>query len=92
MKNQDIGKRRSDRPSGRQASEQPEHAGNAEPATETLHQGQGPDLISQDPHIQRRNKGVQQLSDDPRSQGRTVHQQPIDLKVDKTHSNRGDGK
>lgn len=61
MKNQSKGKTRSDRPSGRQASEQPEHSGSAEPASESLHQGQGPDLISQDKRMQEKNPGVGEI-------------------------------
>ena len=57
------GKHRSDRPSGRQASEQPEHSGSSAPAAESLHQGQGPDLISQDQRMQRKNQGVRQLNE-----------------------------
>lgn len=55
------GKIRSDRPSGRQAAEQPEHLGSDAPAPESLHQGQGPDFISQDKRIQEENQGVGQL-------------------------------
>jgi hypothetical protein len=62
MKNRNSGKNRTDRPSGRQASEQPEHKGNSTPAAESLHQGQGPDLISQDKRMQEKNQGVKPLN------------------------------
>ena len=61
MRNQNKGKTRSDKPSGRQAAEQPEHSGTAEPTAESLHQGQGPDFISQDKRIQEENPGIRQL-------------------------------
>jgi hypothetical protein len=61
MKNRNGGKNRSDRPSGRQASEQPEHSGTPKTAPESLHQGQGPDLISQDKRMQKKNPGVKDL-------------------------------
>jgi hypothetical protein len=61
MRNKANGKARSDRPSGRQASEQPEHNGNTGPAPESLHQGQGPDLITQDSRMQEKNKGMEPL-------------------------------
>lgn len=77
MKNRDQHKSRSDRPSGRQASELPEHGGGSGPATESLHQGQGPDFLTQNRRMQERNKGVQQLDkDNPESRGqRGPHQQ-----------------
>ena len=61
MKDKSKGKTRTDRPSGRQASEQPEHANPSPPATESLHQGQGPDFQTQDPRIQERNEGIDKL-------------------------------
>ena len=54
-------KLRTDEPSGRQASEQPEHAGNPEINPSTLHQGQGPDFATQDRRIKKKNPGVRQL-------------------------------
>jgi hypothetical protein len=60
MKNQDNGKTRSDRPSGRQASEQPEHSGAATAAKESLLQGQEPDLISQEKRMRKKNPGIRQ--------------------------------
>jgi hypothetical protein len=77
MKNRDQGKIRSDRPSGRQASEQPEHSGGGTPATESLHQGQGPDLISQDKRMQKKNPGVRQIDKNLGfQQAGEPHQQP----------------
>ncbi len=65
MDNQNMDNHRSDRPSGRQAAEQPEHSGSESPSTESLHQGQGPDLISQDQRVQKKNKGIQELDKGP---------------------------
>jgi hypothetical protein len=77
MKNQNKGKSRSDKPSGRQAAEQPEHSGTEEPAAESLHQGQGPDLISQDKRIQEENPGIRQLNKNLGfQQAGKLHQQP----------------
>ena len=74
MKNQNIAKTRSDRPSGRQASQQPEHTDKKSVAPESLHQGQGPDFISQDKRIQEQNEGIQNLKKKPLSR-RGPHQQ-----------------
>jgi hypothetical protein len=54
---------RSDRPSGRQAAVQPEHSGKEDRDVSTLHQGQGPDFMTQDSKAQKQNEGVQQLKD-----------------------------
>lgn len=79
MRSRNNGKPRSDRPSGRQAMEQPEHAGNPETAPESLHQGQGPDLISQDKRVQEENQGIRQLDKSPGiQQAGKPHQQPMD--------------
>lgn len=75
MKHRDNAKSRSDRPSGRQASELPEHDGQSGPATESLHQGQGPDFLTQNTRMQERNKGVQQLDDRKSRTQRGPHQQ-----------------
>ena len=53
---------RSDEPSGRQASEQPEHAGNPDINPSTLHQGQGPDFQTQDERLKKKNPGVKQIN------------------------------
>jgi hypothetical protein len=50
MKDQQTRKLRSDRPSARQAAEQPEHS--------SLHQGQGPDFATQDSHLHDQNPGM----------------------------------
>ena len=54
-------KLRSDKPSGRQASEQPEHAGGPEINPSTLHQGQDPEFQTQDERLKKKNPGVKQL-------------------------------
>lgn len=54
--------RRKDAPSGRQAATHPEHdPGKTNQAPSSLHQGQGPDFPTQDPHLQQRNPGVRNL-------------------------------
>jgi hypothetical protein len=90
MRNQKNGKTRSDRPSGRQASEQPEHTSN--PATESLHQGQGPDLISQDKRVQEENPGVNQLNKNLGfQQAGKPHQQPLNMpKESETEEDRSE--
>jgi hypothetical protein len=84
------GKHRSDRPSGRQASEQPEHSGSA-PSAESLHQGQGPDLISQDKRMQGKNQGVRQLNEnqDAQKTGKP-NQQPNEQSVREKLAERGE--
>jgi hypothetical protein len=57
MKHTRSEKLRSDKPSGRQASEQPEHSEEA-PDSSTLHQGQGPDFPTQDSHLEKENPGI----------------------------------
>jgi hypothetical protein len=57
MKETQKEKLRSDKPSGRQAAEQPEHS-EKHPDASSLHQGQGPDFPTQDPHIQGENPGL----------------------------------
>jgi len=52
---------RGDAPSGRQASDQPEHEGNADQSSSSLHQGQGPDFQTQDSTLNKKNKGVEQI-------------------------------
>ena len=54
MKHTQNEKLRSDKPSGRQAAEQPEHSDKT-PDSSSLHQGQGPDFPTQDSHIQNEN-------------------------------------
>ena len=79
MGNRNGGKNRSDRPSGRQASQQPEHSGGSKPATESLHQGQGPDLISQDKRVQKKNPGITQINKNLGFQeAGKANQQPLD--------------
>lgn len=64
MKNK-TNKRRSDRPSGRQAMDLPEHSGKSpEPAVSSLHQGQGPDFPTQEDDVRPMNDGIRQLYDD----------------------------
>ena len=85
------GKHRSDRPSGRQAAEQPEHSGGSSPAAESLHQGQGPDLISQDKRMQKKNQGVRQLrSDLDAKQAGKPHQQSYEQKAKEKLNERGE--
>lgn len=70
-------KSRSDRPSGRQAMEQPEHSGrSAVPAASSLHQGQGPDFQTQDADMREQNEGIKQLYKD------TPQQQPFSVDGD----------
>ena len=52
---------RGDLPSGRQASEQPEHTGKENISPDALHQGQGPDFQTQDENMKHKNGGVQQI-------------------------------
>jgi hypothetical protein len=53
---------RSDRPSGRQASSLPEHDNDLAREAETLHQGSGPELQTQDPELRKKNEGIQSLN------------------------------
>lgn len=64
MKTTQSGKLRPDKPSGRQASEQPEHSAK-DPASSTLHQGQGPDFPTQDSHVQNMNPAIGQIRRQP---------------------------
>jgi hypothetical protein len=77
MKNQKR-KVRTDRPSGRQASEQPEHTQKNPPSASSLHQGQGPDFQTQDPNMQEKNPGITQMRrrtpSDPTSDPDTTRQ------------------
>ena len=90
MKKQNSGKRRSDRPSGRQTS-QPEHATSGEASPESLHQGQGPDFVSQDKRMQEKNKGVRELDKNLGFQQAGKPQQPSDdLKGKEKLNERGE--
>jgi hypothetical protein len=51
-------KTRSDRPSGRQASEMPEHDDKEGRAPSTLHQGNGPEFQTQAKNLKEKNKGL----------------------------------
>jgi hypothetical protein len=53
---------RGDLPSGRQAAEQPEHAGKENIAPESLHQGQGPDFQTQDENVRNKNEGIEDFT------------------------------
>jgi hypothetical protein len=77
MKKQNSGKRRSDRPSGRQTS-QPDNTTGGETSPESLHQGQGPDFVSQDKRMQEKNKGVRELDKNLGFQQAGKPQQPSD--------------
>jgi hypothetical protein len=70
MKNKKNKTVRSDRPSGRQTMERPEHNDEA-PDRSSLHQGQGPDFQTQDDTLQKKNPGVTQLE-------KGSHQEKID--------------
>ena len=84
MKKRNGGKSRSDRPSGRQASDLPEHSGKASPAKESLHQGQGPDSLTQDSRMREQNEGVTEREDAASLETRKPHQQPLKASEDKT--------
>ena len=70
-------KLRSDKPSGRQAAEQPEHSDKA-PDSSSLHQGQGPDFPTQDSHVKHENPGIGMERRQPvdRKQASTKPQNP----------------
>lgn len=64
MKNTRNEKLRSDKPSGRQAAELPEHSEKA-PDSSSLHQGQGPDFPTQDSNIKPENPGIGSMGRQP---------------------------
>ena len=76
MKNTQREKLRSDKPSGRQAAEQPEHS-EKYPDTSSLHQGQGPDFPTQDSHVQTENPGLGVVRRQPRGRKQS-HNEPQD--------------
>jgi hypothetical protein len=78
MKNRNSSKIRSDQPSGRQASVQPEHAGGADQSVSSLHQGQGPDFQTQDTTLRENNEAIQQMQNAKNlgyQEAATIHQQ-----------------
>jgi hypothetical protein len=70
------GKMRSDRPSGRQTMETPEHSSNADPSS-NLHQGQGPEFQTQDKTLKKKNPGLKkQANEQPGSRQRPSNEPP----------------
>jgi hypothetical protein len=87
MKKESNRKTRSDKPSGRQAAEQPEHAEGSDEAVQPLHQGQGPDFQTQDRRMQDKNKGLKQFDKMNKTPGGTPHQQPMRDEGEQAKSN-----